>query len=243
MIKNLTKKQDANERFDVKKSKDFFNSLGEDYINSAKTEYALIYNRTASIIRPYLRGKVLNLGSGGIDLPKAESVSSHVSVDTSEELLKYHRLEEGREAVCAEARNLPFEEEMFDVVVAHFSLHHFAQKSVKLTYKYLREVFESINKVVKRKGKVIIAENTFNETFAFLERLSYPMLRWLLDISKRPPVYLFSKKTLNKFLYSTGFKLLYSTSFKETSKSLIMPFSIPRSINPISISVLVGEKQ
>ncbi len=243
MLRTLNEKKNRGTRFDTQRSKDFFNKLGKNYVKSAKAEYDRIYSRTASIIEPYLKGKVLNLGSGGIDLPDSRGMTLQVSLDTSEELIKCHKLGEGREAICAEARDLPFEGESFDVIVAHFSLHHFAQESVFLTFEYVREVFRSIKRIIKKRGKVIIAENTVNDAVAFFEKLGYPALRSILSRSKRPPVYLFSVRTLNAFLKEAGFRLLNFTSFKEEAKPLLLPFSIPRSVNPMSISVFIGEKQ
>jgi len=228
---------------DTQRTAEFFRKLGRDYIESAANDYEAIYSRTLATIEPYLYGKVLNIGSGGVDLPFSSKTDLTVSSDVAENLLQYHKLTDKNRAICAVSNQLPFRYASFDVAVAHFALHHFAQQSARSTIRYLLDCFDETRKVLEKGGKFIVAENVVSQMVASLEELVYPFGRDLLMRFNRPPVFLFSLQTLEKCFLSSGFKLVRVMTFKAASKALILPFSIPKTLNPMSIAILVGEKQ
>ena len=243
-MQTVDRKQKAGtETNDTRRTAEFFGELGEEYIEAAGKDYEHIYKRTLTSIEPYLAGNVLNIGSGGVDLPINNNVDLMVSLDVSEKLLQHHKSENKSSVICAESKDLPFRYGAFDVAVAHFALHHFAQKSANVTFWYLFKCIKETSKILGNQGKVIIAENIVSPMTCHLEILAYPFVRFLLMKFNRPPVFLFSLEMLKKCLAFSGFKLLSIMTFKATSKALILPFSIPKIMNPISVAVLMGEKE
>ncbi len=226
---------------DVKRTASFFNRLGEGYIDEAESSYHAIYQFTSSVIRPYLRGRILDVGSGGVDISSNGQADIWFSYDVSLTLLKQHTRSENRETICGESIHLPFAEESFDVVLAHFSFHHFAQESVNATYQYIRKCLLEMGRVCRPDGRVIVAENTISPIMERFQTGVYAMMRGILHIIKRPSVQLFSAETLRSFFIASGFEPQILGSFRSATKALIVPVYIPRRLNPITVTVFCGK--
>ena len=225
-----------------KRTTDFFNRLGYDYVAGTKKEYRSIYEHTTSIIRPYLRGRVLDLGSGGVDQFDDLVTESWVCYDISMGLLSIHETSDVRMAVCGESAKLPFKDQSFDVVVISFALHHFAQDTVAITFRYLRDTFIEVARVCCPGGRLIVVENTILPVLEWLQGRIYPFVRSALYLFDRPPVFLVSEERIRKLLGDAGFRVQRRFSFKSAAKVLVFPGTIPKRLNPISFSTLIVKR-
>mgnify|MGYP001128181434 CR=1 FL=1 len=225
------------------KTADFFNRLGTDYISGTKENYAHIYERTNSLVLPHLRGRVLDLGSGGVDHFDDSVADCWVFCDISKSLLAMHRHSRGRMPVLGEAAWLPFESDSFDVVLLSFTLHHFARNRVCTTLQYLRKAFRNMARVCRPGGRLVVVENTLQRPFERLQHVLYPLTVQMLARMRLPPVLLLSEKRIVHMITEAGFQIRESTRFTATTKVLILPGTLPRNINPVSICVLAADRK
>jgi len=72
----------------VEQQADFFNALGSGYTDTVAREYATIYTRTVNAINGHIRGDLLDIGSGGVNLFSSAGV--HLFYDISPVLLSLH---------------------------------------------------------------------------------------------------------------------------------------------------------
>lgn len=225
-----------------KRTTEVFNRLGHDYVAGTKKEYRSIYEQTTSIIRPYLRGRVLYLGSGGVDQPDEPATESWVCYDISVGLLDIHQTSDVRMVVCGESSKLSLKDKSFDVVLISFALHHFAQDTVAGTFQYLRDTFLEVGRVCSSRGSLIVVENTILQSLEYIQRGAYPLLRSVLYLFNQPPVFLVSEERIRKLLSLAGFQVQRQFSFKSATKALIFPGTIPKMLNPVSFSVLMAKR-
>ncbi len=224
----------------VQHQADFFNSLGEDYLKTVQDDYAPIYDKTSRAMKDHIKGDVLDIGSGGVELFKNKG--RYVFYDVSQELLKCHKNNGNIFQVCGEAFVLPFLDNSFDTIVFHFSIHHFAQNSFYSTLKYVGEALNQAARVCRPGGNIVIAENTVTCAVEFLQALCYPCINKILEMFNKPSAFFFSGKTMGSFfmkfyLTEKYFKFQEMYAFKASSKLLVLPLNIRFVINPVTIRV------
>lgn len=248
----------------VEQQADFFNALGSDYTDTVAREYATIYTRTVNAINGHIRGDLLDIGSGGVNLFSPAGV--HLFYDISPVLLSLHSrgdkesrvknrgavkscvnsmgaVQSGNQSrfqVCGESATLPFISESFDTVLFHFSIHHFAQERFTLTVDYVERAIHEAKRVLRPEGKIIIAENTLSDSVEMAEAILFPVVSKSLEVLNSPPVFLFSEKRLTRILRKVGLTSDTICSFKEPSRLLVSPLTMRLRLNPVTIKVLVG---
>lgn len=227
---------------DKKRTADFFNRLGSAYVAGTKNEYSSIYKKTSSIIRPYLQGMILDLGSGGVDYIDDLTSESWICCDISDGLLSLHETSDIRKAVCGESARLPFKEHAFDVVLISFALHHFAQDKLAGTFCYLRDTFTEVARVCCPGGKLIVVENTILPVLERLQRGLYPLVRFALHLFGQPSVFLVTASRIERLFADTGFQIQRRFSFKSATKGLVFPGTIPKGLTPVSFNVMIGKR-
>ncbi len=110
------------------------------------------------LIKP--NGKILDVGCGtGYFAEKFLSKYDVTGVDISEEMIKYAQTRM-KEAVQADAQNMPFPDNTFDIVIARSLLHHLPDP---------KQGVKEIKRVLKRGGKVIFTD-THNSFLSNLPR-------------------------------------------------------------------------
>jgi|GEM_PF-6420778 len=88
MGKNVKMNLLRDKRSSVEQQADFFNALGSDYTDTVAREYSTIYTRTVNAINGHIRGDLLDIGSGGVNL--FSSAGIHLFYDISPVLLSLH---------------------------------------------------------------------------------------------------------------------------------------------------------
>lgn len=221
-------------RSSVRQQAEFFNGLGLEYIDTVEREYSAIYTRTLNAVNGHIRGDLLDIGSGGVNI--FSSSGDHIFYDISQVLLSSH----SSLRVCGESAMLPFLSDSFDTVLFHFSIHHFAQESFYLTIDYIKKAIQEAKRVLRPEGKIIIAENCVSGFVEMAESLLFPLVSQSLEILNYPPVFLFSEKRLARILRLIGFNPHTVCSFKEPSRLLVSPLTVRLRLNPVTIKVLVA---
>lgn len=228
-----------NSDLQLKKQADFFDGLGRDYVETVQKEYGAIYGRTVEAIRPFIKGNVLDIGSGGVDLFFSDGL--YVFYDIAPKLLDLHSGDNDRFQVCGEASRLPFMTDGFDTVLFHFSMHHFARNSMTETRAYLKVAMEEAKRICKPGGTVIVAENTVSSPVEYLEALIYPLTTRFLNLFDQPPAFFHSETKLRELFDAVKTERI--CAFKEPSRLLLSPIKIRLQLNPVTIKVFVIDNE
>jgi len=150
---------------------DYFEALGRIEKDSGfKTDFPAfflhsIHMRTYDFVIPYCRGKkVLDIGCslGTGEFVLADAAESIIAIDANEKALEFARRSIDKtnvEFMKADARELPFEDESFDIVIAFQLIEHIPPGEVGA---FLSEV----SRVLKSEGLCLIA--TPNRKFRLL---------------------------------------------------------------------------
>lgn len=136
------------------------------------------------------RGKVLDVGVGGGLFEKTvHTLNKNLElngIDISKKaILEINRAVSGNFTV-ANAKNIPFQNKIFDFVIILDVLEHFYQHEIKV-------VMKEIIRVLKNNGKVII---------------SVPLNEAKKDSVKNRHLYWFDEKILNQLFFDYGFNVI-----------------------------------
>ncbi len=241
-VKNIKGHRHRQPNAEVKLQARFFDNLGSDYLQTVENEYASIYNNTRKVIQPHIRGRVLDIGSGGVEL--FQSNAQYVYFDIASILLGYHNTSQSACNVCnvcGESSFLPFSDSTFDTVLFHFSIHHFAQASFLSTVNYVKQAIQEASRVCRPGGRIIVAENCVGMFVEFFESLLYPLMRMGLSSLGSPPVFLFSEQKLKDCFRANHLEPVTLFSFKEPSRLLVAPVNIKFTLNPVTIKVIYSK--
>jgi SAM-dependent methyltransferase len=132
-------------------------ALNDEYINFV---YEDIYREMYQLAKNYLQGepsRTLEIGAGS--LSKAEKYFSNIQVSDGSNVSKF-----GKENQLI-AENLPFENSVFDLVIAKDTLHHFSN-----TEKALSE----ISRVLTPGGLLIVSEPYWSLLGRFVFKFIHP---------------------------------------------------------------------
>lgn len=228
----------------VQQQADFFDSLGRDYLNTVQADYDPIYRNTGRIMRQHVKGDVLDIGSGGVELFQTDG--KYVFYDVSRVLLNCHKKGNRNYQACGESSTLPFKNDSFDTVVFHFSIHHFAQNTFGSTLKYVSAALKEATRICRPGGNMLVAENTMVEGLEFVQALGYPVMNGMLGMLNKPPAFFFSEKRLRELFIKTRLGDKYLTvgsvyAFKIPSKLLVLPVTVRFQVNPVTVNVFIVE--
>lgn len=176
--------------------KKYFDKIADKYFEGVKKHVEFL-NRLKTVSSPYISGKVLDVGNGGIvsfDYKKAKSITL---ADIAFDLLKNPKaIEKGTlkdlkvkklKAVKANIMSLPFPDNFFDVVIVFNVLHHLSVSSLSDTINNIETAFKEINRVLKKDGVFLLSDNCpppfiklffdplFELSFFMLSRFNIPL--------------------------------------------------------------------
>lgn len=157
--------------------------------------------RIESAIKPYIRGKVLDVGCGdgylAFNLSKFDKVQEAIGVDISPTAVAQAKKEyPGIQFKVAPATKLPFPKESFDSIVAIELVEHVLD---------VEQMFREFNRVLKQKGKLFITTTDFN----LLKKITIALIFWeKYFYPTNPHIRFFTKSTLRDVLRKMGFRIV-----------------------------------
>lgn len=177
--------------------------------------------------------RVLNIGCGtGGMIPFMEEYGRVSNVDTSEEAIRYCKLRGYEDAVKVDGIELPFGNEVFDVVVATDVLEHIKDEQAALA---------EWRRVLKPGGHLLITVPAYQWLWSSHDESLHHFRRYTasevhrklnqkdFDIKRRSYVIVFS------FPLVVGFRLLRGLASKEQKTSYV---SLPAWLNSLFINLL-----
>lgn len=185
---------------DVKKdfqktTKTYFDQEAETYDASrdgkfVKCMYGEIVDRVEALPGNY----ILDLGCGNgniISLLKKRKKASYYGVDLSEQMIREAKKRVGRDVILktADAMNLPFQDEMFDIVICNASFHHYTRPLTAV---------KEIKRVLKPGGTLVLGDPTCP---ALLRKL----LNWGLHLGPSGDFRIYGKKDILPLFSENGF--------------------------------------
>jgi len=158
----------------------------------------------------YIKGEVLDVGSGGLityDIAKAKSV---LLTDISEDLIRSpqkivnDRLEfvndDRAKTKVANVFKLPFKKSSFDTVLVLSVLHHLSLPKVASNYRNLDNALKESYRVVKPKGYLLIWESCLSILISRIYKFFYEVTySFFIKFNKPLPYFFFSSGRIKFF--------------------------------------------
>lgn len=229
----------------IEKTKIYFDK-NVQRLRRTKEKYQVeIVYATASTLNSKLRGKVLDIGSGGNINYSLDNIEKLVSLDISATSLETSKRDGKIESIPGDARSLGLKDNLFDCVAILHTVHHLACDDVSATLKNVEDCFRESHRVLKKTGRIFIIDAVCPGIVQTIENLLFRFTLWALGLLDKPMVYYFSLSDLIAILRKVGFKKIES-SYLDTGSSKLCPFTssigIPFSLTPLSHIFIEGEK-
>lgn len=156
------------------KTKDHFNKTASEYDDSSDGKFvAEMYGALVSEIEKTPSGRILDVGCGNANLFNLIPNGKYelYGVDFSKNMIEEAKKNCKREATfaIADAEELPFDDNTFDIVVCNASFHHYIHPEI---------VLEEMHRVLKHGGKLLIGD-------PYIPGFARPLINMLIRFSEK----------------------------------------------------------
>ena len=185
------------------KTKQHFNQTASDYNNSSDGKFVEpMYDVIVKEIQKLDSGKILDVGCGNANLFGLLEDGKYelYGVDFSQNMIEEAERKCGNKATfrVADAENLPFDENSFDIIVCNASFHH---------YIHPQTVLKEMHRVLKKGGRLLIGD-------PYVPTIVRPVMNVLTRFSDSGDYHFYGLDEMKKLFVKNGFKLVFS---KKTS--------------------------
>lgn len=204
------------------------------------------YYKIQSKIEPHLKGKVIDIGSGGITKYSNPQIKQLISMDYVIEFLK-NRSVKNIIPVNGDIRNIPLKNNSVDFVIIQFVIHHLTDRNFKKNLDNVKNAISESYRVLKKGGIIYIVESALPSFLEKLEILNYKLIYFFLTVLRKPMVFFFSKGNLSKLLRTHGLILkeiaeIYWGDTKQSSIVLFPWLRIPHKFLPFKCIIISSSK-
>lgn len=203
--------------------KRYFTELGTHYHTGSETNIELL-TRMERVASLWVRGDVLDIGSGGIIHFRLDNVSSLTLVDIAPNLLEAPRIVEGDTLVPvsfdrittkeSDALFLPFDDETFDTVTLFYVCHHLSVLTVELSRERAIVALREAGRVLKKNGVLLVCEANATLLSKPVQYLLFGILYRLFARYGKPLPYFFSRRRLVRLLHAAEFSVISITPLR-----------------------------
>lgn len=174
--------------------KDYFQKIHSYYQESIeKKNIANLHIRIKKEIEPQLKGRVLDIGSGGITQYENKDIQTLISVDNVFEFLKKSK-SENIFNVAGDIRAIPFKDKALDCIVIQFVVHHLGENCLHKNLDNVERAVSETSRVLKGGGRVYVVDGMVPIFLEKLERLGYRFTYRALKLMGKPMVFMVSVK-------------------------------------------------
>lgn len=201
-------KTDAKER-----TRKHFNETAMDYANSHDGRFVQpMYGALISELEHIKAGKLLDIGCGNGDvfrLIKDKGLELY-GIDLAENMVKVAQERYGNIAtiLLADAENLPFQDDMFDIIICNASFHH---------YTHPKAVLSQMRRVLKDEGVLLIGD-------PWMPQPLRGIMNFFTKFSNEGDYHYYGKSEMDALMGECGLKL---TDTKRTGKYSILFKAVP----------------
>lgn len=219
----------------------------EDFFNKWAGYHKLVgeldtYRFTSEALHGELRGRLLDVGSGGVLNYDVTSLEQVVMVDIAEELTRKTDWPCNVLFKRGDAIELPVGSGQFDTVLLQLILHHLAENSFAVTReRNLRAIAEAA-RVLKPGGRMVIIESCLPRAWERAERMLFPSFRFFLRCINHPLVFQWNWNTLAEFAREAGFEEPQLTCVPQGRWVIQLGYKWPTALTPIQLYKLVAIK-
>ena len=227
-------------------TKEYFDNLSAEYVILIVDSQKQIYRNINPVLTRRVKGRVLSIGSGPVMNFADTNIDEVVCADISFNMLERLPARAKLSRVNADARSLPFDRGTFDTVVVPFLLHHMAMDSVIDTDKTIAKVLGEASRVLRRDGRVIVADLFVSPFIEMVERSFYTPAIAYLHHSGRPMMYFYSIPNFREIL--SDCKLALSNDMHIEMQEKIMPtllfpkFKVSPKYHPAKFHIIEATK-
>jgi SAM-dependent methyltransferase len=200
------------------------------------------YDRTTRALVGELRGRVVDVGSGGVVNYGGAGITELVLVDISTEYLAHVTLPPGAVPMTGSAVALPLGDGTFDCLLMQMLVHHLAESDFQTTRTRVRQAFREAYRVLAPGGKIVVLESTVNRGFELAERISFPLTRRVLRLMGHPLVFQWTPHRLGAFAREAGFTAVRPTRIPRGRWMIFLGRRWPTFLVPVSLYKIVATK-
>lgn len=179
------------------KSKRHFDSTAVDYNNSSDGKFTeKMYAPLLAELRKQQSGKLLDVGCGNGNIlePLSDTELQLFGIDLSDKMIEEagKRLNGRAKLQTANAEKLPFDGNMFDILVCNASFHHYPNPDAVLT---------EMNRVMKNSALLYIGES-------YIPGVARLFMNLFIRFSPDGDFHIYGKRELTRLLEIHGFKVI-----------------------------------
>lgn len=181
------------------KTKKHFNETASDYNNSSDGKFVEpMYDVIVKEIQKLENGKILDVGCGNGNLFTFLSDEKYelYGIDFSENMIREakNNCKQKAEFFVADAENLPFNDNTFDIVVCNASFHHYIHPNT---------VLEEMHRVLKDGGKLLIGD-------PYMPTIVRPVVNLFTKFSDSGDYHFYGLDEMKKLFRKNGFNPISS---------------------------------
>lgn len=225
----------------IEKTKEYFEKNPHHFKNAVE-EYPIMYQEAAKSINQYIKGIVLDIGSGGIINYNTEKAKKVVLADITTS--NKERAKGNIIFVNGDIRLLGIKEESVDTVIMQHLLHHLADNTLKKSLKNLGDAIKESRRVLKKSGRIIIVEGMVPWSLELLQRFLFPInkktYKWCFHF---PMVLQYSERTIAKELKKAGLKIERRETIPDGDILPIFGMNLQRKWIPLKHRCIVARKE
>ena len=160
-----------------------------------------------------MHGNLLEIGAGvrlTFSSQDSEIYVLDITAEMMKEISKHHQVH----AICADAKQVPFKEDSFDIIVSNALLHHLVGRTPTECKTNIERVIKETKRMLTPKGSLFIKE-LLARNYVFSLIMFYVTFLCAkfgieidaLDIHSKVITFFLTEKDLNKILTKNGFKI------------------------------------
>ena len=200
------------------------------------------YDATTRALVGELRGRVVDVGSGGVVNYDCRDITDLVLIDISTEYLEHVTLPAVAVPKTGSAVALPLADGAHDGLLMQMLVHHLAESDYRTTRIRVQTAFNEAHRVLQPGGKVVVIESVVNRCFELAERLSFGLTRRVLRLIGHPMVFQWTPASLCAFARTAGFTDLRATRIPRGRWMIFLGHRWPTLLVPVSMYKIVATK-
>jgi SAM-dependent methyltransferase len=218
---------------------DFFDGWSEyhDMVGSLDT-----YSNSARALDTELKGRVVDVGSGGVVNYDCSAISELVLVDLSEVTRPGTPLPACARTVLGSAVELPLEEAGYDRVLMQMVVHHLAERDFATTRERVAKALGEAQRVLRPGGRLVILESVMPGVLEYAQRWAFPLTRRVLGWMGHPLVFQWRAETLAKMARQAGFAEVSVTPVPRGRWMIFLGRRMPTILVPVRFAKIVATK-